>query len=91
MSFCARFRKIDDDGLQQIGAFNERRNWTRSMVEYLDHNEPLEVFKFVEQYPKGKDTWKNKKRKRKTKYIPKKEKKVLVYFVFYHISFTEIE
>ena len=73
--FSFRYRKLADDGMQQIGAFNGNRHWTRPMVEFLDHDDPLEVYKFVEQYPQGKDTWK-KKRKRKSKYIRKKEKKV---------------
>lgn len=46
------------------------------MVEYLDHQDPLAVYTFIERFPNGSKTWEKNKR-RKSKYIPKKEKKEL--------------
>jgi len=73
-----RYRKIadDDNALQQIGAFNGNRHWNRQLVEYLDHKDPLAVWQFVHQFPKGASTWQTKKRKR-TPYVRKTEPKEL--------------
>jgi len=47
------------------------------MVEYLDHMAPLEVFKFLKKFPEGAKTWDNKKKRKRSTYVPKKDPKVL--------------